>query len=126
MNNIPTKLRNELVVDPEYKFCTRYGWHDHECDGRITWEHTLIYAGKQLQIRSFIIALCEFGHSVGRHQDGGDLNKQINLWIALNRATDQEILSLSKAINYGRERERLNEKYGGPWHSKATNSVLQI
>ena len=40
------------------------------------------------------------------------LNKEINVWIALNRATDEELKKYSKAIDYIRMREVLNKKYG--------------
>ena len=44
-------------------------------------------------------------------QDCGILNKEINEWIALNRASDEELEAVSKAIDYKRKREYLNGKY---------------
>lgn len=112
MNNIPIKLRKQLASDSYYHACARKGWHEHACAGRITWEHALILAGKQVQERFAIIPLCAKAHAVDAFQDGGDLNKEINLWIALNRATDEEMLSISKANDYFLWRHRLNETYG--------------
>lgn len=112
MNNIPKKLRAQLADDPYYYVCARKGLHGHICGGRITWEHVLINAGKQLQKRAFIIPLCAKAHAVDKFQDGGDLKKDVNLWIALNRATEEEILAISKAQNYFITRAYLNKKYG--------------
>ena len=75
-------------------------------------EHTLIYGGRQVDTAWAIIPLCSKAHAVNHFQDGGDLDKEINLWIALNRATDEELLAVSKATPYMRERARLNRKYG--------------
>lgn len=108
MRKISPKVKSELEKEPNV--CAR---NIHKgCTGRITWEHTLIYGGKQIDEVWAIIKLCEFHHSVDNFQDGGDLNKEINVWIALNRATDEELKKYSKAIDYIRMREVLNKKYG--------------
>lgn len=101
-----------MLDDPYYKVCARAGLHGHICDGRITFEHVLIYAGRQVQEYWAIIPLCECGHSVDHYQDMGDLNKSINVWIALNRATDDELRKYSKAVNYIQLRATLNLQYG--------------
>lgn len=98
-----------MSKDPYYEKCCmafRGG-----CDGRITWEHTIIFAGRQLNEKWAIIPLCEYHHAVNKHQDGGDLNKEMNVWFALNRATDIELKMVSKAINYLQLKERLNGIY---------------
>lgn len=112
MNNIPRALRKELAADPYYAVCARKGLHEHKCGGRITWEHALIYAGRQIQERWAIIPLCSKAHNVGRWQDCGDVDKSLNHWIALSRATDAEILSICKAKDYFLYRDFLNKKYG--------------
>lgn len=124
MNNIPAKLRKQLASDPEYKVCARAGIGDHVCDGRITWEHAMIYAGKQIQKRWAIIPLCAKAHSVDGWQDGGDLNKEVNEWIALNRASDLELQEVSKAINYMNRRYYLNQKYG-PYKAKTVEKSVE-
>lgn len=121
MNNIPASLRKELAADPEYKRCALSGYH--ECGGRITWEHTLIHAGKQLQKRFAIIPLCARGHEVDGYQDGHTMNKEMNVWVALNRATDEELESISRAINYIRERARLNTIFGAYVPPKIINQL---
>lgn len=87
MTPIPLKLRKQLEVDPYYSMCSRAG---SECNGRITWEHAIIYAGRQVQERWAIIPLCEFHHL------GKGLNKQINIFIALSRATPEELKKYPK------------------------------
>jgi hypothetical protein len=85
---------------------------DSNCSGRITWEHCLTFGGKQIDEAWAIIKICEYHHSVNKFQDIGGLNKEKNIWCALNKATDQELLKYSKCIDYIALRERLNKKYG--------------
>lgn len=111
MTKIPQKVKNEILADPKYKFCALHGYH--ECGGRITWEHTMIYAGKQVQEKWAIIALCERGHAVNSYQDAGTLNKERNVWVALNQATEEDFKHFPRAFpTYHEQRERLNRKYG--------------
>lgn len=109
MRKIPPKLKNEILADPYYKTCAR---KSPDCDGRITWEHAIIYAGRQLNEKWAIVPLCAYHHSVDYHQDGPGLNKEMNVWIALNQATDLELSMASKVIPYIKERARLNQIYG--------------
>ena len=108
MRKISPKVREALQQEPQV--CARKG--DGECKGRITWEHTLTYAGKQIDEVWAIIFLCEYHHAVNGYQDMGALNKTKNVWIALNRATDEELKKYSKAINLIQKREILNKIYG--------------
>lgn len=108
MRPIPPKLKKEMGADPYYKVCAH---KDENCDGRVTWEHTIIYASKQLNEKWAIIPICAYHHAVDRHQDGPGLDKQRNVWVALNRATDDELIAVSKVVNYMRERDRLNTIY---------------
>lgn len=106
MRKISDEVKEQLLK--EKNVCARKG---SDCRGRISWEHALIVAGRQLDEAWAIIKLCTYHHAIEEHMDGGDLNKEINLHIALNRASDLELESISKAIDYKRERERLNKKY---------------
>lgn len=108
MRKISPQVKEKLLEEPQV--CARL--KDGDCDGRITWEHTLIYGGKQIDEVWAIIKLCEYHHAVNTHQDGKGLDKQKNIWIALNRATDEELQKYSKAIDYVKMRERLNTIYG--------------
>lgn len=114
MNNMPANLRKECAADPAYRTCMRNAaLHDHECQPDplqpwklLEWEHALIFAAKQIQEKYAVISSCWWAHR------GAGLVKEINVWIALNRATDQQLKAISKAVDYIRMRNRLNEKYG--------------
>lgn len=112
MRTILPKLKREILADPYYKQCALSGFPRHDCEGRVTWEHAIIYAGKQLNQKWAIVPLCAKAHAVDRFQDAGTMVKDRAVWIALNRATDLELLQVSKGINYHREKDRLNRKYG--------------
>lgn len=108
MRKISPEVKAKLLEEPQV--CARLG--DGECKGRITWEHAIIYAGRQLDEVWAIIKLCEYHHAVNTYQDMGALNKTKNIWIALNRATDEELKAISKAVDWVRQREYLNTIYG--------------
>lgn len=76
-----------MLLNPFYRTCARYS---QQCEGRITFEHAVIYAGRQVQEEWAIIPLCAFHHAVDQFQDGGDLKKDLNLMIALMRATEED------------------------------------
>lgn len=99
-----------MDADPYYERCSMEFRGD--CDGRITWEHAIIFASKQLNEKWAIIPVCAYHHGVDEFQDRGDVKKEMHVWIALNRATDDELIAISKAIDYLKLRERLNKIYG--------------
>lgn len=110
---MPAQLRQECASDAFYHRCARNdALHDHECgpnplNGKpIEWEHALIFGANQVQRKFAIVPLCWRAHS------GPDLDKEINVWIALNRASESELRDISKAVDYPRMRARLNAKYG--------------
>lgn len=107
MRPISKDVKN--ILDSEPDICLL---KDSNCSGRITREHCLTYGGRQIDEAWAIIKICAWHHSVDQFQDGGGLNKEKNVWVALNRATDDELLKYSKAINYISMRERLNKIYG--------------
>jgi len=110
MSKIPPALLAEILADPFYKRCARE--IDGGCAGRITFEHAIIYAGKQLQEKWAILPICARHHEVDQYQDNGDLNKERNVHIALTRASTSDLQRLSKAIDYLGLLTRLNAKYG--------------
>ena len=107
MRKISPRVRDAVLQRKQV--CARI--EDGGCSGRITWEHALIYAGKQIDEPWAIVLLCERHHGVNTYQDRGDLQKEKNVWVALNQATEQELKQYSKAIDYVRLRNILNEKY---------------
>lgn len=92
MNNTPKKLNDEMSSDKFYKVCARE--HHGGCGGRITREHALTYAGRQIQEKFAIIPLCERHHGVCQYMDNGDLDKRFNEWVAISR------MSLSDMAKY--------------------------
>lgn len=108
MRKISPRVR--AILDERNPICARCkdGW----CAGRLTREHSLIYGGRQIDEAWAIVFLCARHHAVDEYQDCGDLQKEKNVWIALNQATDLELKKYSKAIDYVKLREKLNNKYG--------------
>lgn len=102
MNKIPPKLREAMAEDPFYEKCCLQG---HACSGRIEWHHSLIYGGKQLQEKFAIVPLCKFHH---RYAEQKDIKVRV-MSIVLNRATDDELRAISKAVDYIALRNRINE-----------------
>lgn len=115
MRQISAQNRKIIAADPFYRKCARAG--EGTCRSKhITIDHAVIVAGRQLDDLWSLIPLCTWHHAVNEFQDSGDLDKEMNLHIALSRATNEEILAISKVIPYTRERIRLNEKYGAYEH----------
>lgn len=116
MSVINKKLRAEMALDPEYSRCSLQGLlgeYVGPCDGRVTWEHAIRYASKNVQERWAIIPCCAAHHGVDQFQDAPtQARKEIRVWVALNRASDDELRSVNKAIDYFHERKRLNRVYG--------------
>lgn len=112
---MPKKLREDIGNDPEYTRCALLGLLlplIGPCEGRITREHAIYFAGKKFQTRWAIPPICAKHHGVDLFQDGGTASKEIRVWVALNRATTEELSRISRVVNYLRERDRLNAKYG--------------
>ena len=105
-SHIPPAVRTRLIVDPFMKICVRKT-HDptHVCAGRITFEHALIYQGRQLQEWWSIIPLCELAHL------GSDLVKSFNVWVALSRAPAGAFLAYPRST-WGQEKKWLEKRYG--------------
>lgn len=71
----------------------------------IEFEHAIYFKGQRLQERWAIIPICYETHR------GKLFNKEINVWIAVNRASVIELKRVSKATDYVALKERLNKKY---------------
>lgn len=109
MNNTPQHLKDKWNSDTKPRFCLRKD--EGNCQGRLTKEHAIIYADKQLQEDWAILDICEFHHGVNNFQDRGDLNKEKHIFLALSRATTSRLVELSKAIDYIALLSRLKLKY---------------
>jgi hypothetical protein len=119
MRPIPKKLLNEILADPYYKTCIRA--KTNQCDGRITLEHAIIYAGRQVNEKWAILPVCEKHHGVNSYQDRGDLDKRFHEWVALTilfsspeEYQDQQRKLYSRAWNeWQRKLIHLNKIYEG-------------
>lgn len=113
MNNVPQKLRRKWHLEDLMginRLCMRAD--EGNCQGRVTKEHALYYAGKQIQEEWAILDICAYHTEVDFHQDGGGMNKQKHAWIALNLAPEERLRELSKGEDKVALRDRLNEIYG--------------
>ena len=59
MRPIPPKLRAEMAADPFYQTCVH---QSDDCAGRIEWDHTFIYASKQVNEKWAILPTCNWHH----------------------------------------------------------------
>lgn len=109
-------VRADVGQDPEYLRCGLQGLLGDligACGGRVTREHSLIFAGKKIQEKWAIIPCCAKHHGVDEYQDRpGMAPKEVREWVALNRGTDSDLKRFSKAINYIQKRIYLNKKFG--------------
>lgn len=112
MNKVPQKLRRQWREDEwqgKLRVCARSD--EGNCQGRLTKEHAIIYAGKKVQEDWACLDMCAYHHGVDEFQDCGDMNKEKHIWLALKRAPEERLLALSKAINLVALRDRLSLKY---------------
>lgn len=105
MRPIPQKLREQMANDPFMKVCCLNNYSN--CDGHIEWHHNIIVAGRQLNADWAILPLCKYHHD----DMNSNIKERLN-WIMLNRASEQQLGEISKAINYKGLRDRLNKIYG--------------
>lgn len=86
---LTTEARRAITTDSFFKKCCRL---NSECDGRITIEHAIEYAGKRIDDAWSLIPLCEFHHGL----KGDGLNKRKNIRIAMSRASKQDKLKYNR------------------------------
>ena len=81
MNKTPKWIKDIWAVQSRPK-CARKGV---DCSGKMTKEHALYYAGRQIQEPWAIIDLC------WHHHLGAGLNKRMNEYLAIMRATPEDL-----------------------------------
>lgn len=106
MNNIPEKLKLEIKYDPFYEKCCLEDENcSHEPGHRaIEWHHVIIFAGRQVQLKAFIVPACSGYHH--KYADRKDIKERF-VRIAVTRATVEELKPFCKAVDY----IALKEKY---------------
>ena len=103
--SIPAKEKEKMSNDPFYKVCCLTGRNDEKID----WHHAMRFGGKNVQEAFAIVPITESIHKYHRGITT-EVNDQI-MHVVLNRATDDQLRKYSKAIDYFKERDRLNKKY---------------
>ena len=106
MRKISKPVLRALLAEPH--ICARAA--DGGCKGRLTLEHAFIYSGKQIDEVWAIIWLCAYHHAVDEFQDGGDLDKDKNRFIALSRATDADVAKYPR-VDWDQMRLFLSKKF---------------
>ena len=108
MRKISPHVLEEMLARPQV--CARR--FDGGCAGRLSIEHCLNFAHRQIDESWNLLWLCTYHHAIEENTNSGGLDKEKNTWLVLNQATDEELLKYSKAVNYIELRDRLNQKYG--------------
>ncbi len=107
MRPIPPKIREQLANDPRMRLCI-YEWPqapNHNCRGRITFEHAIIYAGKQIVEAWATVPCCE------NHNSGPEMVKEYNVWAALQNITTEELEQRYPRRDWRQLKKYLNQKY---------------
>lgn len=99
---------------PYYHECARNAaLHDHVCapcpvtKKLIEWEHACYYKGQKVNEIWAMIPICWYVHR------GPGMVKEINEWLALNRATTADFAKYPKN-SWAQRKRYLNTKYGLP------------
>jgi hypothetical protein len=80
---IPKKMREDIARDRFMSRCIYKNDNapNHDCQGRIEWEHSHLFAGKRINEPWAIVPCCT------NHNRGNAMDKEYNRYIALVRAT---------------------------------------
>ncbi len=103
-SKIPTNINEQMNRDPFYLKCCIV---DANCSGKIERHHNLIFAGKRINRLFCILPVCKYHHDLEKTRE---IKEKLN-WVMLNRANDSELEEFSKAIDYKKEKARLNNIY---------------
>jgi len=113
MRPIPKKMLQQILDDPFYQKCIRD--FEGKCKGRITLEHSLIWAGRQINDIFAIVPVCACHHEVDEYQNSGQMDKQVNQLAALLRATPEDLKKYPR-VDWEQEKKRLiyivTKRYG--------------
>lgn len=107
MSKIPKAILEAILSDPFYKKCC-IPHFEFVCSGRIEFHHNLIYGGKQVQEKDFILPVCHAHHVQEKKKS---IKDRLN-WVMLKRGSTRLIDAYSKVINWKHEQQRLNKIYG--------------
>ena len=104
---IPKKLREEISKDPFMTVCIyqSQGAPNHNCKGRITWEHAYIYAGRKINAKWALVPCCE------NHNSGPAMDKDYNRYRAIIRADIDELSEKYPNKDWRQEKIYLTNKF---------------
>lgn len=106
MNPMKRGLRDQVLAR-DNNTCVR--WKEGTCRGRMnTIEH--VWGRKNEELWS-CITLCAYHHGVDEYLGGGDLNKQINKFLAYQNITNEELRKYKLGSQMIQEKKFLEEKY---------------
>lgn len=100
---IPPKQRKKMAEDLFYWSCCVA---DDQCSGNIQWHHNHTWQGKRTNEVFGILPVCEYHHRIE-----SSIKDRLD-WVMLNRMSDIELKTFSKAVNLKDRRDRLNNQYG--------------
>ena len=109
MRKLGKHVKDAIDNDPFYKLCARRD--EGNCKGRITIEHALIYAGRQIDEIFACLPICAYHHEVDQYAGGGGMDKKKHEWIAISRMTESDRIKYSRRP-WGRDLALLENKYG--------------
>lgn len=121
MNNIPKKLREKLSKSKFMEMCIfHYKDPNHQCGGRVEWEHVWQYANRQIQEEFSIMPVCSDWH---RGNFGTTKEKDWHKFVSLLVATDDELARYPRK-DWRQEWLALCVKYSAN-HSDAASQMLR-
>lgn len=103
MRPIPPTIREELAGDPAMAVCI---YDNEDCDGRVEWEHAMIFAGKQVNEVWAIIGCCTW------HHRGKGLDKRFNRYCAYRKlfSSDERYIGVMR-LKYAPAFDRWEQEY---------------
>lgn len=107
MSKIPKDVLEAILADKFYKFCC-IPHFEFPCSGRVEFHHNLIYGGRQVQEKDFILPVCTLHHAKEKSKS---IKDRLN-WVMLKRGSQRLIEAYSKSTNWAFEQQRLNKLYG--------------
>jgi len=107
---IPSDMREEIASDPFMRTCIYASPEapNHDCRGRITWEHSYLLKGRSLQEKWAIVPCCQ------AHNSGEAMVKTYNKYRAIIRADIEELTRKYPKTNWHQEYKYLISLYDNP------------
>ena len=108
MRQISKKLREQIAEDSFMRACIyqRSDAPNHNCRGRITWEHAFIYRNRQIQEAWAIVPCCE------NHNSGPAMVKEYNQYRAIIRTDINGLCERMPNKDWRQIKKYLIGKYG--------------